>query len=79
MKLECKDYLMKYVIDRFGEDVETTKKSDEYFTVIVEVTLSPTFYGWIFQFDGDMRILTPKKAIGEIIKMANNLVARETL
>lgn len=25
VKLECKDYLMKYLIDRFGEDVETTK------------------------------------------------------
>lgn len=79
VKLECKDYIMKYVIDRFGEDVETTKKSDEYFTVIVEVDLSPTFYSWVFQFGGDMRILTPKKAVNDIMNMANSIIKRETL
>ena len=79
VKLECKNELMKYVIDRFGEDVNTKAKDDENFIANIEVALSPNFYAWVFRFGGDMRILSPKKAVNTIVDMAKELVRQETL
>lgn len=79
VKLECKNDLAKYIVDRFGTSLKTEKISDERFAVTVEVSLSPTFYAWIFQFGGEIRILAPKKAVSDILEMANTLIQRETL
>jgi len=77
VRLECKNELMKYVIDRFGEDVYTEPKDEDKFIAIIEVALSPNFYAWVFRFGGDMRIVSPKKAVNEIVRMAKELVKQE--
>lgn len=69
VRLECKNSLMKYIIDRFGEDVETMVNSEKTFIAGVDVALSPIFYGWIFQFCGGIRIMTPKRAVEEMEEM----------
>lgn len=79
VRLECRNDLMKYIIDRFGEDVETKRSGADYFVATVSVALSPTFYGWVFQFGGNIRILSPKKAVSEIMEMADMLMKREVL
>lgn len=79
VKLEVRNDLAKYIVDRFGTKLETKQISDERFTVEVEVSLSPTFYAWVFQFDGEIRILSPKNAVNKIIQMSKNLIERETL
>ena len=63
VELECNTSLMKYVIDRFGIDVETEELSEEKFLAKVPVDLSPTFYGWVFQFGGGIRIIGPEEAV----------------
>lgn len=70
VRLECKNRLMKYIIDRFGENVKTKVNSEETFVATVGVALSPTFYGWIFQFCGDIQIQWPEKAVEEMKEMA---------
>lgn len=76
VELLCKDELMKYIVDQFGTEVETQKNSDGTFTALVSVELSPAFYGWVFQFAGNMKILLPLKAVEEYEKMkATNLGA----
>lgn len=75
IELKCKNSLMKTVIDRFGEDVQTTPLESGYFKATVEVSVSPTFYSWIFTFDGDIKILSPKdvkQAYIERLKTAFN-------
>ena len=67
----------KYIVDRFGTNLETTPSKDGYFRVTVEVSLSPTFYAWVFQFGGAIKILTPEKAVNEITEMAKRLAERE--
>lgn len=57
--LECRNDMMKYIVDQFGEDVETWKNSLETFCVKVNVADSPTFYGWVFPFEGKVKILAP--------------------
>lgn len=79
VKLEVRNDLAKYIVDRFGTKLETRQISDDRFEVTVEVSLSPTFYAWIFQFGGDIRILSPVKAVAEIMDMANKLIDRETI
>lgn len=71
VELECDTSLMKYVIDRFGIDVETEELSEEKFLAKVPVDLSPTFYGWVFQFGGGIRIIGPEEAVGAYMKMLN--------
>ena len=61
--LICKREMMKFLIDKFGESVETTKIDEENFSARVYVNLSPTFYRWIFGFRGDIRITGPQKAL----------------
>lgn len=74
VNLECRNSLMKYVIDRFGEDVITKVRTPETFEVIVEVALSPTFYSWLFRFAGEARILSPERAVMEYHRMAERVL-----
>lgn len=74
VKLQCRNEHMKYVIDRFGEDVETEIASKTTFFVYPEVALSPNFYSWVFKFGGGIQIITTDKAVTEIMDMARNLI-----
>ena len=62
------------VIDRFGESVETEIATDKSFFAYVDVALSPTFYSWVFKFGGNIRILSPEKALAEVLVMAHSLI-----
>lgn len=75
--LRCDNSLMKYIIERFGEDVQTTAYDMTSFRTIVDVELSPTFYSWIFTFGGKIQILTPDYAKKEYHKMLKEALAIE--
>ena len=68
--LKCENTLMKSIIDRFGEDVETSVTDDEHFTARVRISASPTFYGWVFGFAGKMKIIAPQSVADEYIRLA---------
>lgn len=70
VKLECKNHLMKYVIDRFGERVKTEIATDETFYAYPEVALSPNFYSWLFKFAGEIILISPERARKEYIEKA---------
>lgn len=75
VKLECRNYLMRYVIDRFGEHVETEIATDETFYAYPEVALSPNFYSWLFKFAGEIKLLEPEKAREEYLDKAKAVLA----
>ena len=60
---------MKSVIDRFGIDVDTESSTKGYFKAVVEVSASRTFFGWVFQFAGDIQIVKPAKVKRNFIEM----------
>ena len=77
--LQCDNSLMKTMIDRFGENVKTLAYDMTSFRLITEVSVSPTFFGWVFGFDGKVKILGPKnikeqyyKMISEAMNSLNN-------
>ena len=57
--LRCDNEMMKHVIDRFGEDVETEILDADTFAAYVRVPASPTFFAWAFTFEGAIRITAP--------------------
>lgn len=67
--LEVKDELMKDIVDKFGENVTTWRASEDSFFVRARVSASPTFYSWVFQFGGKIRIEGPGDAREEYCSM----------
>ena len=47
------------LIDRFGEDFQTNGVDDDHFCAIIKVIPSYTFFSWVFQFCGGVRIIGP--------------------
>ncbi|MPN41630.1 hypothetical protein SDC9_189184 [bioreactor metagenome] len=70
VELRCANKLMKVIIDRFGEDVETKLYDNDNFTVTIDVAPSPTFFGWVFQFAGNIQIISPEPAVDKFKSIA---------
>ena len=69
VKLLCANHLMNYVIDQFGDEVKTKVVDIGHFTAEVEVSISQTFFAWLFQFAGEIRILGPESVKTEYKRM----------
>lgn len=74
--LECQNNLMRYVIDRFGEDINTWKSSEETFRAKVKVADSPTFYGWLFQFAESIWVVEPESVREKYREKADAVLRR---
>lgn len=75
VELRCENSLMKYIADRFGEDVITLAYDMYSFKAVVDVLVGPTFFGWIFGFGGKIQILSPDNIrikYLEMLKHSNN-------
>lgn len=73
VELKCTNDLMKVIIDRFGEEVNTVSLGSNCFKAIVDVSVSPTFFGWVFQFTGKMSIISPPDVRNEYLEMAKKI------
>lgn len=69
VKLLCQSRLMNYIIDRFGDDVYTTITDDRHFTATVDVSVSQTFFAWVFQFAGGIQIISPPEVKEQYFRM----------
>ena len=59
VRIQFDNSLINVVIDRFGERVICHPNSENSFYVNVDVQISPTFWGWLFQFGKKAKILAP--------------------
>ena len=57
--LEFDRSLVGVVYDRFGESVKMIPSGEKNCIATVKVRISPVFWGWLFQFAGEMRIISP--------------------
>ncbi|MCD8099387.1 MAG: WYL domain-containing protein [Oscillospiraceae bacterium] len=53
------------VYDRFGENVNMMTSGKERNIATVKVQISPTFWGWLFQFGKQMRVISPDEVVKE--------------
>lgn len=55
--------LIGVVYDKFGEDTKMIRTGEDTCVATVRVQISPTFWGWLFQFGGQMQVLSPDSVI----------------
>lgn len=63
--LEFNDSLIGVIYDRFGEATRMIRSVEGKCVATVKVQLSPVFWGWLFQFAGEMKILSPDSVIAK--------------
>lgn len=68
--LLCANEVMKGVIDKFGMGITVKKADAEHFRTKVKVCTSPTFYSWVFQWGGKIRIEKPNATVTQYRQMA---------
>ena len=74
VRLEALNKYMLNIIDRFGEEVDTEPIDDDKFSVKVSVCPSSTFFAWVVQFRGDVRITAPENVKKSYLKMLKNII-----
>ena len=63
--IEFNDSLIGVVFDKFGEETKMMRVGDQKCVATVKVQISPVFWGWLFQFAGEMKLLSPEHLIDE--------------
>lgn len=66
--------LIGVVYDKFGEDTKMIRLNSDTCVATVKLQISPTFWGWIFQFGKQMRITSPDEVIKEYEEKASMLI-----
>ena len=61
--LEFDKSLIGAVYDRFGEDTRMILYGENKCIATLRVRISPVFWGWLFQFAGQMRLLSPADVV----------------
>lgn len=69
--------LIGVVYDKFGEDTKMIRLNDATCVATVKVQISPTFWGWIFQFGKQMTVLSPEEIINEYKRQLSDLAGLE--
>lgn len=72
VQLKCTADMMKVIIDRFDDDVQTKVVDGNHFIATVEVALSPNFYGWLFGFGDKIRLISPQNVVDEYRELLRN-------
>lgn len=67
--LRCRRGMMDHLVDRFGTNVKVINMDDRCFDAKVTVNVSRTFYGWLFQFAGEMNLIAPESACREYAEL----------
>ena len=72
--VEFDDKLIGTVYDKLGEGTKMIRTNEHKCVATVKVQISPTFWGWLFQFGKQMRILSPINLIDEYTTMVSELM-----
>ena len=63
--IRFRPHLMNNIVDKFGTNIEIKKKNINTLEITVPVHISPTFYGWLFQYAGEMTVAAPESVCEE--------------
>lgn len=72
VELLCHEDAMNSVLDHFGDNAKTRLVDDTHFLLTAEVSLSPTFFAWVFQFGGKVEIHGPKEVRKSFLSLLNS-------
>lgn len=70
--LQVEEQLLGQMVDKFGNDIKIIRTPDvkskngvPTFKLMIDVNVSPTFFGWLFYFTNSVEILEPTEVIEE--------------
>ena len=72
--LEFDRKLIGVVYDKFGESVQMLPAGENRCVATVKVRISPTFWGWLFQFAGEMRVISPAWVTEEYLAQGQKIL-----
>lgn len=72
--LEFRDTLIGVVFDKFGENTKMIRSGPDRCVATVKVQVSPVFWGWLFQFAGEMTILSPAELVSQYRQRAEQII-----
>lgn len=72
--LEFAPSLLGTIYDKFGEQINVIKCSNGWMRIMIPIEISPTFFGWLFQFAGSMRVIKPKNVADMYIQRAEKII-----
>ena len=58
--------LINAAVDRFGKKVRITKVDDNRFSVKTTLSISPTFFSWLFGFGDKVKLIAPQDVKSEL-------------
>ncbi|MBR6322986.1 MAG: WYL domain-containing protein [Lachnospiraceae bacterium] len=61
--LEADNALVGVLIDRFGKDIPIISTDEAHFKTMVNVTVSPQFFGWVTALGSGIRIIAPERVV----------------
>lgn len=64
--LSFENSLVSVVLDHFGSDIHMRDINDGWFAITVDVSASPVFFSWMFQFGARARIESPDTLIASM-------------
>ena len=70
--LQFGNNLIGVVYDKFGENTKMVRVDEDTCSARVTVQISPTFWGWLFQFAGEMRITEPEYLIERYMELLDS-------
>ena len=71
--LEFDNELIGVIYDKFGEEAKIVRTGENTLVANVDVQVSPTFFGWLFQFGNRMKVLSPESVQVYYKKQIENL------
>ena len=66
------------IIDRFGRDIRIKPISNTHFETVVDIAISPQFFGWLFGLGPCIRITAPDDAVKQFLEFGNNVMSNYT-
>ena len=63
-------------IDRFGKDTLFRKIDENHSELIVDINVSPQFFGWIFSLGNDVEIVSPREVVDELREYTKKFIMK---
>ena len=63
-------------IDRFGKDTLFRKIDENNSELIVDINVSPQFFGWIFSLGNDVEIVSPREVVDELREYTKKFIMK---
>ena len=74
--LEFDRSLIGAVYDKFGEGVKMMPSGENNVVSALQLRISPTFWGWLSQFGGQMRIISPSHTTADFQRHIDGILAK---